>query len=400
MIRTLIYNARLILPHEILYGYLLADSGKIIAVEPGIPGESLEAFEKIDAKGQYVSPGFIELHTHGAGGTDFMDCTPAAFITAAHTHMVHGTTTLLPTTLAASVSDTRACVETFLKARQMMTGGPHLPGLHMEGPYLNPAFKGAMNEASLRNPEPREYQSLMEDFPGAILRWTAAPELPGALEMGDYLAGHGVCVSMGHSAAEYQQVKKAVLHGYSHVTHLFSAMSSIVRRDGFRFPGIQESAFLLKDLTVEVIADGCHLPPELLKATWHFKGPDHTVLTCDSMRCAGTSAKTSFLGSGSSRIPVIIEDGVAKLSDRSGFGGSIATDDRLVRTMHHLAGVPLVDCIQMMCTTPARIIHMDRHKGTIACKKDADLVIFDENISIDRVLIDGKTTYKKEMEED
>lgn len=276
-----------------------------------------------------------------------------------------------------------------------MENGPHMPGLHMEGPYLSLEYKGAMNEKFLRDPDPSEYTSLINDYPGTILRWTVAPELPGAMKMGTYLADHGICASIGHSSAEYSQVKEAFYHGYTHVTHLFSAMSSIVRRDGFRFSGVQESAFLLNDMTVEIIADGCHLPPELLWAVWHFKGADHTVLTCDSMRCAGTNASRSFLGTAAAGLPVIIEDDVAKLMDRSGFGGSIATDDRLVRTMYKKAGVPLIDCIRMMSTTPARIIGLGNQKGSIACGKDADLVFFDDDINISRVLVMGKTTYTK-----
>lgn len=393
--QTLIYNANLILQQEILFGYLVIKDGKIASVQKGYPEETIAADEVIDAKKQYVSPGFVEIHTHGAGGSDFMDGTVHAFHNAALTHMQHGTTTLLPTTLTASVSDTRKCIETFLSARKQMQNGPHMPGLHMEGPYLNPLFKGAMNEKFFRNPDPAEYASLIEEYPDAILRWTVAPELPGAMEMGDYLTEHGICASIGHSAAEYQLVKEAFYHGYSHITHLFSAMSSIVHRDGFRFSGIQESAFLLDDLTVEIIADGCHLPPELLYGVWRFKGADSTALTCDSMRCAGTNARHSFLGTESAGVPVIIEDDVAKLTDGSGFGGSIATDDRLVRTMYKSVNVPLTECIRMMCTTPARIIGINKQKGSIACGKDADLVIFDDNISIDRVIIMGKTTYIK-----
>lgn len=395
--KTLIYNAQIILQHEIIYGYLIIDNGKIVSIDSGKPTNSIEANEKINANGNYVSPGFIELHTHGAGGADFMDCSVSSFFTAAQTHMQHGTTTLLPTTLAASHEKNILCIETFLTAKKQMMSGPNMPGLHMEGPYLNPIYKGAMNESFLRVPNSSEYKELVENYPGAIMRWTVAPELPGALEMGDYLGTQNICASIGHSAADYEMVKKAFYHNYTYITHLFSAMSSIVRKNGFRFPGVQESAFLLENIDVEIIADGCHLPVELLYATWKFKGSEHTVLTCDSMRCAGTEEKTSFLGDLENNIPVIIEDNVAKLLDHSGFGGSIATDDRLVRTMYRTAKIPLTDCIQMMSTTPARIIGLEKTKGSISCGKDADLTIFDEDITIQRVLVNGKTTYRREQ---
>ena len=392
--RVLLYNANIILRNEILYGYVLTDHGTILAVESGVPADGIEADEKINVDGQYLSPGFVELHTHGAGGADFMDGTVSAFLTAARTHMEHGTTSLLPTSLTASPEDTKKCVENFISAKSKLKNGPNLLGLHMEGPYLNPIYKGAMNESYLRLPNPNEYISLIENYKGAILRWTTAPELPGALELGDYLTSHGICASIGHSAADYQTVQEAFRHGYTHVTHLYSAMSSITRRDGFRYPGVLESALILDGMTVEIIADGCHLPPELLSMTYRTKGADYTSLTCDSMRCAGTDAKESVLGCLTDGLPVLIEDGVAKLMDRSGFGGSIATDDRLIRTMYKDADVPLIDCVRMMCETPARIIGIDKQKGAIACGKDADLVIFDDDINIKRVMIQGNTTYQ------
>jgi N-acetylglucosamine-6-phosphate deacetylase len=266
----------------------------------------------------------------------------------------------------------------------------------MEGPYLSIKQKGAIDEKYIRNPDPAEYRALVELADGAIARWTVAPELDGAMEMGDYLTAHHILPSIGHSDAEYAQVVDAFHHGFTHVTHLYSGMSTIVRKHGFRFLGVTESAYALEDLTVEIIADGCHLPPELLRMVYRMKGPDKVCLVCDSMRCAGTDATETELGSRNSGRRVIVEDGVAKLPDRSAFAGSVATDDRLVRVMHDKAGVPLYDCINMMCLTPAKIMGLDGKKGSLEAGKDADLVLFDDGIDVKTVFVGGKIVFQKE----
>jgi len=388
--RTTIINAQIILPDKIIDGFLTVEGGKIAHFVAGQPPEGYAPGALIDAGGRYLSPGFFDIHTHGAGGSDFMDGTPEAATTAAKTHLEHGTTSLLATSVAASQEATEACIDSFLAAKDAV---PNLIGLHMEGPYLNAEYKGAIDERYIVSPSLTQCRELAERAEGFIKRWTIAPELPGALEMGDWLVSQGILPSIGHSSAEYSLVKEAYQHGYTHVTHLYSAMSTIVRRSGFRYPGVLESAFIIDDMTVELIADGCHVPIELLQMVHKFKGTQTVALVCDSMRCAGTDAETSVLGSLSAGLPVVIEDGVAKLPDRSAFAGSIATDDRLVRVMHKGAGIPLTDCIQMMCLTPARIIKMDDRKGSVATGKDADLILFDDEIHVDWVMADGHVVH-------
>ena len=178
------------------------------------------------------------------------------------------------------------------------------------------------------------------------------------------------------------------------MTHLYSGMSSITRRNAFRYAGVVEAAYLIDDMTVEIIADGVHLPKSLLQFVYKFKGSDKTALCTDSMRGAGMPDGESILGSRENGQKVIIEDGVAKLLDRTAFAGSVATTDRLVRTMINLAEVSLVESVKMMTLTPARIMNIDDRKGSIEVGKDADLVIFDENINILYTIIDGKVIYK------
>lgn len=263
-------------------------------------------------------------------------------------------------------------------------------GLHFEGPFLNKAQAGAINPIYMRNPEPEEYEMYLEYGRGAIARWTLAVELEGADRFARHLRQEGILPSVGHSNAEYCQVKEAFDNGVTHVTHLYSAMSTIVRKGGFRHSGVLESAFCIPDMTVEIIADGCHLPTELLEMVYRVKGPDKVALTCDSMRCAGWEGKEAVLGSKDGGLGVLIEDGVAKLPDRSAFAGSIATDDRLIRVMTRKVGVPLQDAVRMMTLTPAQIVGLGEKKGSIQAGKDADLICFDEDVQISGVMVEGK----------
>ena len=387
--RTLLFNGKLILPEEIRTGYVLVEDGRIAQV--GFDQAACAADRAIDLGGQYLAPGFVELHSHGAGGADFMDGTVEAFATACNTLLNHGTTTLMPTTLAASPEEIYRSIDAFRAAKAALEGESlNLYGLHMEGPYLNVDQCGAIDPKYIRDPDPEEYEAFLEYGRGVIKRWTLAVERPGADRFADALMREGVLPSLGHSNAEYAQVVPAFEHGVTHVTHLYSSMSTITRHNGFRHSGVLESAFCIPDMTVEIIADGCHLPPELLNMVWRFKGADRVALTCDSMRCAGQDVTESILGSLENGQRVIIEDGVAKLPSRTAFAGSIATDDRLVRVMTTQAGVPLHEAVRMMTLTPANIAGIGDTTGSIEVGKDADLVCFDEDIQIHGVMVRGR----------
>lgn len=385
--KTAFYNARLILPEEICSGWLLAENGRIADIGSGF---CPEADISVDCQGKYLSPGFVELHTHGAGGADFMDGTVEAFETACQMHLSHGTTTLLPTGLAAAGPEILLLIDTYKEARELLKGkGPHIPGLHLEGPYLNKEQCGAIDPAYIRPPVEKEYEAFLSHGEGCIKRWTLAIEHKGTQQFVKRLCEEGILPSIGHSNAEYCQVLEAFEAGVTHVTHLYSSMSTITRKDGFRHSGVLESAFCIPDMTVEIIADGCHIPPELLEFVYRTKGPEKTCLVCDSMRCAGQSDTQSVSGTLGRGQKVLIEDGVAKMPDRSCFAGSIALDDRLVRTMVNQANVPLYDAVKMMTLTPARIIGMDAEIGSLEKGKRADLVIFDDQIHVKSVYVDG-----------
>lgn len=386
--RTAIINARVITPYRVLEGCgVLMENGRILSLQERLsPADADEVF---DADGLYASPGFIDMHTHGGGGHDFMDGTPEAFDGASKAHLKHGTTSLTPTTLSCSDEELYATVRCYETAKAEMKDGPNLLGLHLEGPYFSPAQAGAQDPKHLRLPDPEHIQSIL-NASASIARVSAAAELPGALELGDELRKRGILASIGHSDAYYADVVKAVEHGYSLVTHLYSGMSMLRRIGAWRKLGLVESAYLLDELNVEIIADGCHLPPELLRLIFKLKPLDHICLTTDSMRGAGLpEGSVVKLGSLENGQDVILENGVAMLMDRSAFAGSVCTADRCVRTAHKLAGVPMADAVRMMTANPARLLGA-RNKGVLAAGYDADLCVFDDDVRIKAVLVGGR----------
>lgn len=393
--RLVIINAKLILPDKIEEKTnVICEDGIITKFEKQGNTVFQDNDEIIDAENLYLSPGFIDIHTHGAGGYDFMDGTVEAYIGVAETHVKYGTTSLLPTTLTSTMEELLHTFFTYKEASKYNNNGSQFMGLHLEGPYFSYNQRGAQDPKFLRNPVSKEYNQILEASDD-IVRWSIAPELEGALELGEVLRKKNILPSIAHTDAIYEDVVKAYDKGFTHITHLYSAMSSVTRRNAFRFAGVVESAYLIDNMTVEIIADGVHLPKPLLQFVYKFKGVDKIALCTDSMRGAGMPDGESILGSLENGQKVIIEDGVAKLMDRTAFAGSVATADRLVRTMMNFADVPLVEAVKMMTVTPAKIMNIYSRKGSLEVGKDADLVIFDNNINIKYTIINGNIRYKK-----
>ncbi|HMI05223.1 MAG TPA: N-acetylglucosamine-6-phosphate deacetylase [Pedobacter sp.] len=388
-----ISNGKIITPYKLIKrGTVLIEDAKIIAVEEN-DIEATDAFE-IDACGKYISPGFIDLHIHGGGGHDFMDNTVDAFLKIAETHARYGTTSMCPTTLTSEKKDLLKTLETYESADKINHLGAQFIGMHLEGPYFALSQRGAQDPRYIRNPDPAEYQEILAGT-SIVKRWSAAPELPGAIAFGRYLKSKGILAAIAHTDAIYEEVLEAFENGYTLATHFYSSMSGVTRRDCYRYAGVIESGYLIDEMSVEVIADGIHLPAPLLKLIYKIKGADRIALITDSMRGAGMPEGDSILGSLNNGLKVIIEGGVAKLPDRSSFAGSVATADRLVRNMVNMADVPLIDAIRMITKTPASIMGIDSKKGTLTVGKDADIVIFDENINISTTIVNGKVVYKK-----
>lgn len=388
-----ITNARVITPYRIIdRGCVVVegDSIKYVGKDTGFA----EELPGIDAEGNYIAPGFIDIHTHGGGGHDFMDGTLEAFLGAAEIHARFGTTSMLPTTLTSTYEELKSTFDVFQKAKEMNTRGARLLGLHLEGPYFSMEQRGAQDPKYIRKPDPDEYLEILS-LSQDILRWSAAPELDGALEFGRCLKRRGILPSIAHTDAIFEQVQEAFENGFTHITHLYSAMSGVRRINAYRYAGVIESAYLIDDMTVEIIADGAHLPSSLLKLVYKIKGPSKIALVTDSMRGAGMPEGESILGSLKNGQKVIIEEGVAKLMDRSAFAGSVATADRLVRNMVKLAGVPLQDAVRMMTATPASIIGKQHEIGSLEVGKKADIVMFDEDLRILMTMIGGQVVYKR-----
>lgn len=405
-----IINGRIITPDRIIEGGSILVSGDTIAAinDPGFSGPKPDttpgmgpnsavhpgtpAIRVIDAKGMYISPGFIDIHVHGGGGFDFMDGHATAFLTIAETHARYGTTAMLPTTLTSSKQDLLHTLDTYATAHAVNSKGAQFLGMHLEGPYFAMNQRGAQDARYIRNPDPAEYMEIL-DYSKDIKRWSAAPELPGAIDFARYARQKGVLVSMAHTDATYEEALEGFNNGYSLATHLYSGMSGVTRRNGFRYAGVIEAAFLIDEMDVEIITDGIHLPAPLLRLVYKIKGPDRTALITDAMRAAGMPPGDSILGNINNGLKVVVEDGVAKLPDRSAFAGSVATADRLVRNMVRMAGVPLEQAVNMITRTPATILGLHDKKGALAPGMDADLVIFDEDIQIQMTMIKGNIVY-------
>jgi len=388
-----IFNGQLITPDGILpNGTLIVKDGKIADISA--TGWDVPDAFPIDAGGLYVSPGFIDIHVHGGGGHDFMDNSVEAFLEIAKTHARFGTTAMFPTTLTGPAEDIIKTLEVYEAAAPLNKSGAEFMGLHLEGPYFAMAQRGAQDPKWIRDPDPREYEYIVSKS-RSIKRWSAAPELKGAIEFAKFLKSKNILPALAHTDAIYEEVIVGFENGYTLATHLYSGMSGVTRRNAFRYAGVIESAFLIDGMDVEIIADGVHLPAPLLKLIYKIKGPGRIALITDAMRAAGEPPGESIIGNRVTGLKVIVEDGVSKLPDRSSFAGSVATADRLVRTMIQMAGVSLADAIRMITQTPASIMHISDRKGSLEVGKDADIVLFDENISIHTTMIQGKIIYEK-----
>ena len=285
MSKTLFTNARIITATAIREGELLVEGSKIAEISYG--GHiTTPADVTIDCEGKYLSPGFIDIHTHGAGGYDFMDGTVEDIYGACKAHLMHGTTSILPTSLTSTPESLLEFVELFNTVELKKEGYPEMIGLHMEGPYFSPAQAGAQDPRYLRNPEPEEYDKVLA-MTDRIKRWSFAVELPGSDRFLEALRKHGILSSVAHSDANCKQVFDAYENGVELMTHFYSCLTTVKRVNAFRVAGAIEAGYLLDDMYVEIIADGCHLPPELLKLIVKIKGPDKVCLITDSMRAGG-----------------------------------------------------------------------------------------------------------------
>ncbi len=341
----------------------------------------------------YLSHGFVDIHTHGGGGYDFMDSVAEEYNLVARNHVKYGATALYPTTVSASEDELKASLVAFERAKEMK-GGARLLGIHLEGPYISKNQKGAMDEKYIRLPDAKEYAELFA-LSDDIVRMTVAPELEGSDELGVFMREHNVIPSIGHTDAVFTDIERAHKNGgYSIMTHLYSCMPLTHRKNAWRIAGAVEAGIYLDTMFVELIADGCHLPPEILKMVYKFKPEDKIILVTDSMRAAGMGEGVFRFGSRANGYDIIVEDGVAKLMDRTAFAGSVATTDRLVRTMVELAGVPIEKAVRMVTENPCVAMNVQDEYGFIKEGREADVTVFDANINIKLTMVGGVVVYE------
>ncbi|MDL2258896.1 N-acetylglucosamine-6-phosphate deacetylase [Eubacteriales bacterium OttesenSCG-928-K08] len=391
---TLFTNAKLLLEDCEQYGWLLVEGEKIAALGNMETMPVAPHAKRVDVRGAYLSPGWIDLHVHGGGGHDFMDATPEAIEGAAKFHLKHGTTTLLPTTVACSDEEYIRLLSCFREVKLTMQHGPNMPGLHLEGPYIATEHAGAQDMRYIRVPEQAHIKKLLDAGGADIARMTAAVELDGAFILGDMLKQRGIIGSIGHSGATFDQVKEGLRHGFTHVTHFYSTMSTIRRVNAYRVLGVVESPYLLNDLTVEIIADGSHLPKELLQLITGHIAHNRISLITDAMRGAGLPEGSEILlGSSENGQLAIVKDSVAFLPDFTAFAGSVCTADRCILTMRDMVGIPLYQAVALMSSSPAAVLGIARQKGKLSPGYDADLLVFDHNIQMNQVWVMGKQAY-------
>lgn len=371
-----IINGRILTPQGWLKGgSVIVEGNKIKAVSNN--DLHVEGAEIIDAKGCTIVPGGIEMHVHGGGGRDFMEGTEEAFRVAINAHAKHGTTSIFPTLSSSTVPMIEAACQTCDKL--MAEENSPVLGLHLEGPYFNPKQAGAQIPEWIKAPVAEEYEPLLEKYK-CLKRWDEAPELPGSVEFITACRKHGVLPAIAHTRATYEGVVAGHDAGMTHATHFYNAMPVVYKNREFKVPGTVESIFALEDMTVEMIADGIHVPPVMLRMIYQIKGVEKTALITDSLACAATEGDAAF------DPRVILEDGVCKLADRSALAGSIATMDRLIRTCVQMANIPLEDACRMASETPAKIMGVFDRKGSLEAGKDADLMMFDENLKLTYVM--------------
>jgi N-acetylglucosamine-6-phosphate deacetylase len=374
-------------------GTILVEGGKITACGPDSDVAIPPGAEVVDAAGGFVAPGFVDVHVHGGAGADFMDATAEAVRTVCRYHAAGGTTGLLATTAAAPLAQLLAALDAAAEARRAGTGGAAVLGVHLEGPYFAPTKHGCHLAGQVRPPRPEEYLPLLDRYPG-LVRWvTLAPEVPGALELIAALRQRGATAAAGHTEATEGVIEAAVDAGLSHATHLYCAMSTITKDGPRRIPGLVETALASDRLTTEVIADGHHLAPALLTIAARIKGPDRLLLVTDAMRGAGMPDGVYTFGPPDGSLAVV-EGGVARTPDNTGFASSTVQMVDLVRQMVRLAGCTVGEAVQMASLAPARALGLDGHKGRLAAGYDADAVVLDRDLSVRATVVGGDVVYR------
>jgi len=387
--RIIIINGTIITPFHLIGDKdIIVKEGKIreIVNKEELNTATLTGAEVIEGKDKYIVPGYIDIHVHGGGGSDVMDGDYEAINQIAIAHSHFGTTSFLPTKMTMDKNKIIGSLRSIHEAKLRGTGGAEILGVNLEGPYINPEKKGAQKEEDTKKISIEEFLEFNQASGNLIRLVTIAPEMPGAIGLIKYLYKQGIIASVGHSNATYAQVQAGIEAGLSHVTHTFNAMRGLHHRE----PGVVGAALISPELTVEVIADGIHIHPIVLKILTKIKEAEKVVLITDAMRATGLKEGTYDLGGQE----VIVTEGQARLKDGT-LAGSVLTMDKAVKNMVNKIGIQLPKAIQMASFNPARSIGIDDKKGSLEPGKDADIVILNKNLETELTIVAGKIVYRR-----
>jgi len=382
-VRTLISGGTLITPGRVLPGHtLVIDGSQIACIEPR-PMAASQGECTIDASGLWVIPGLIDVHVHGSCGHDVMHATPAALHAMARFLARHGVTGYFPTTFAAPAQATWAAIENVARCPQPADGAQHL-GIHLEGPYANHAHRGAQPPDQVRAPDPAEYAGWLASDVVRLI--TIAPELEGALAMIEEGARRGIEFAVGHSGASYEQMQEAVACGLRQATHTFNGMLGLHHRE----PGTAGAVLADERIYAQVIPDGVHLHPAVVRILVRAKGVGRTILITDGMRASGLGDGEYELGGQ----PITVQGGIARTAV-GGLAGSTLTLEAAVRNVMRFAGVSLAEGVAMASAVPAEAMGLAGRKGCLAPGADADVVLLGPDLDVRLTMVAGQVVYRQ-----
>lgn len=381
---TAIRGGRVVTPLEVFdRADVLIENGSIVAVGPGVAQG--EVAETIEAEGQVVAPGYVDVHVHGSAGHDTMDGTREAIEGMARFFASRGVTSFCPTTLTAGAEAITTSVRTVHECQESpIEGGAQPLGVHLEGPYIDASKKGAQPEEHVRTASVGDYKDFFAL--GNIRLITLAPEIEENREVIPFARSRGAVVVVGHSSASYEEMVEAVKLGVNHATHTFNQMQGLHHRK----PATVGAVLLLEEIYAEFIADGVHLHPAIVDMIVRLKGPEKALLITDAISGAGMPDGEYELGGQK----VVVKEGAVRLVDGT-LAGSCLTMDQAVSNVRRFTGRPLKECIQMATLTPARSIGVAHRKGSLEPGKDADVVILTPDLEVATTMVGGKVVYRR-----
>ncbi|MGD0878229.1 MAG: N-acetylglucosamine-6-phosphate deacetylase [Anaerolineales bacterium] len=380
--QTLITGGTILTPDQVIMAHtLIVEGEKILQIIPDAPS-ALIGKEIIHVKGFFVIPGFIDIHVHGAYGFDTMDATSDAILGMGNYFARYGVTSFLPTTVAASARDIQATINNVSTTPQSSHGARHI-GIHLEGPYLSHEFRGAQPSQHLRSADINEYKSWIENKDVRLM--TVAPEVEGVSDLIKVGTEAGIEFALGHTGATYEQAQAAVGSGLRQATHTFNGMPAFHHRS----PGVLGAVLSDDRIWAQIIVDGIHVHPAIVKFLIKAKGTDRTILITDAIRATGMPDGDYSLGDQM----VHVKDGVAR-TDAGGLAGSTLTMDQALRKVMEFVEISLPEALPMATRVPATAMNLESHKGTIAPGFDADIVVLDESYHVRMTMVGGRVVYR------